>query len=197
MSEAPIVPVELAVQKLTTDEHIALQRYQATGKPGLAIGTSLKFYELFVQGVDCAEIARLNPGFDVGAILKARIDHEWDRRREEYLGGLYSQANDRLRQIGVESLQFMGLALAAAHKDMGEHLKKYLMSGDPKDLGDFRIMSFRTYKEVVETLVKLTGQDQKKTVTVQGEVTHKTDPTSGAKLTPEQADLLRASMGKK
>jgi hypothetical protein len=199
MSDAPIEKVDLALAKLSTDEHIEYQRYLASGKPPLSPGSALKLYELFVQGIECAEIARLNPTLGLGIILRARIDHEWDKRRDEYLGDLYSQANTRLRQVGAESLNFLGLALAAAHKDLGEHMKKYLMSGNPEDLGPFRIMSFKTYQSVVETLVKLTGQDNQKTVKVEGEVHHTGEAaTPGAKLTPEQADAMRAALvGKK
>jgi hypothetical protein len=198
MSDAPIEKADLALQKLTADEDIEYRRYLASGKPPLSPGAALKLYELFVQGIECDRIASLNPTLGLGIILRARIDHEWDRRRAEYLADLYSGANERLRQVGAESLNFMGIALAAAHKDLGKHYEKYLMTGDPADLGPFRIMSFKTYKDVIETLVKLTGQDNKKTVKVEGEVHHTGEAAvGGARLTPEQADALRAVMGKK
>jgi hypothetical protein len=196
MSDVSIEKADPAAEYLTADEHIEYQRYLATGKPDLAIGSSLKLYELFVQGIPCAEIARLNPGFGLGIIVKARIDHKWDERREAYRAELYSQANDRLRQLGAESLDFMSIALAAAHKDLGGHMKKYLMTGNPEDLGPFRIMSFKTYQSLIETVVKLTGADNKKTIKVEGEVKH-TGDSVGTKLTPEQADAMRAVLGKK
>ena len=187
---------ELALEKLTPEEHVELERYRRSGKPGLAVKLAMSLYESWLNGVSCEKLAGLNPGLSLGVILMTRVDHLWDARRDAYLSELYSGANDRLKQIGSEALNFMGLALAAVNKEQGAKYAKYLQTGDPADLGVMRILSWSQYKSVIETIARLTGADRPKSTPPVAP--QQPDPVSAAievkarPLTPEEADRARA-----
>jgi hypothetical protein len=198
MADEALAPRDEALERLTAEEHIEFDRYCRSGKPDLALSTSLKLYELFVQGLACVDIAKLNPALSLGAILKARIEHRWDERRDIYLAEIYGGANDRLKQIGAESLNFLGLTLAVAHKQYGEKMARYLQTGKPEDLGTFQVQSLHQYKQVIETIRALTGADRPQRPPPGGippNSTPVTDVTPVAvhtrPMTPEEADALR------
>jgi len=114
-----------------------------------------------VHGISCAEIVVLNaPAYVVEQVLEARVRDQWDEKRRTYTDDLYAGILNNVRQTQVESIQFVSTLLAAAHKHHGQKLRRYLQTGDEKDLDGMSIDSFRSYKTVAETLLKLTGQDR-------------------------------------
>jgi hypothetical protein len=197
MSDLANTAEDLALTRLTPDEHVELDRYRRSGKHPLAPVASTELYLIWMQGATCEELAKLNPGLSLGCILMARIDHRWDDRRDAYLAERFATANDRLKQIGAESLNFLGLTLAVAHKQQGEKMMKYLKTGDPSDLGVFNVTSIGQYKQVIETIARLTGADRKVIVKEANGQPASTPPETiiapveHRRLTPEQADALR------
>lgn len=175
-------PVDL----LTEIEKKAYEDYAKSGRPPLSFKTSLELYQLFLTGMSCEEIAKLNPGFNLGMIVRARVEHLWDQRRDTHINELYENASTQLRQTAMESVKFLGVVLAAAHKLHGEKMARYIQTGDEKELGSLNIGSFKQYKEVVETLMKISGGDQKKVIQHTGEVKTVVD-VSKAPLDPKVA----------
>jgi hypothetical protein len=160
-----LTAIESAIEKLTVDEHIEYDRYCRSNKPGLAPDYYARLYGLFLRGISCQEIVKLNKGLEIGQVLKARVEGGWDKARDKYAASLLTESGDLLRQTAAESLQFLSLMLAVVHKEQGEKLKKYLSTGDPSELGDFRISNMAGYQRLIATLAQLVGADQKKTVT--------------------------------
>ena len=195
------------LDRLTTEERKAYEEYVESGRPPLSIQTSLQLYELFLQGSSCQDIAKIKTAFPLGMIVRARIDHGWDRRRQEHMDGLYEQVGGRIRQTIMESVNFVGDLMAVAHKLHGMKLKKFLITENPDDLGELNLFSFKQYKEAIEMLMKLSGSDNKKTVEHKGSVSVLTKPATIAqplppgqlppRMTPAQADLMRIEMEKK
>lgn len=142
----------------------------------------------------------LNKGLSRGVVLKARVDGLWDERREVYLSELMSNAQDRVKLIALESVNFQGLLLAATHKKYGDRLKRYLQTGNEAELGTGMFVdSIKQYKDVVEMLTKITGQDKKNAAQGSGTVSVNVTPGEGGtptnvsvRWTPEQADAIRA-----
>ncbi len=133
-----------------------------TRKP-LSVTTSLKMYELFLNGYSCEEVARLNDHkFPSGMILEARLRDTWDDRRQQHLAELYGGIFDKVRQTQTEAVAFVADLLSAAHKKHGDKLKKFLQSGDQADLGALSIDTMTSYKTAADMLMKLTGQDKEK-----------------------------------
>lgn len=127
-------------------------------------------YELYIAGYDCEEISRLNPAFGLGIIVRARVDFDWDLKRQEYLDDLFFKIKEKAQQNQLEAIDFAANGMAVYRKMWNDKFKKFLQTGKEEDLGDFKNISFKTYKEFVELALKLTGQDAKKQVS--GEVIH-------------------------
>jgi hypothetical protein len=49
----------------------------------------------------------------------------------------------------LESIQFLSDGMAAFHKLVGAKFRRYLQTGNQEDLGEFSVMSFKTYKDMV------------------------------------------------
>lgn len=164
--------LEQALSALTPRERGAYRVYKESGKPAIAASTSASMFALFLQGHTCDDIAKLNPGFGLGAIVRARIEDDWDARRIEHTQELLDGIRQTVQRAQLGAMQFVADGLAAFQKLAGEKFQKYLQTGDVKDLGDFKDMNFKTYKELLELLLKLTGQDTS-TKKVQGFVEHR------------------------
>lgn len=180
---------------MTQKELEAYQKYLQSGKPDLALTTSQNFFALFLNGHTCEEIAKLNPAFGLGIIIKARVDHDWDRQREEHIQGLLASIRQTVQKTQLEGIRFVSDAITAYQKLAGEKFQRYLQTGKVEELGDLKDMSFKTYKDLLELMMKLTGQStESKKVT--GEVVHrhqveKAKPTGDRPMNSiEAADFL-------
>lgn len=160
-----------AERVLTPRELEAYRKYLESGKAPLAPSTSASFFQLFLQGHTCEEIAKLNPAFGLGIIVRARVEHDWDQQRLDHVQHLLDNIRQVVQTAQLGAVQFVAEGLAVYQKMAGEKFQKYLQSGKIEDLGDFKDMSFKTYKDLLEMLLKLTGQDANKKVS--GVVEHR------------------------
>lgn len=160
-----------AVAALTPRELEAYRKYIDSGKPPLAPSTSANFFALYIQGHTCEEIARLNPSFGLGIVVRARVDFDWDQQRLDYVQHLLDNMRQVVQTAQLSAVQFVAEGLAVYQKQAGAAFQKYLQSGKEEDLGNFRDMNFKTYKELLELLMKLTGQQPAQKV--QGVVEHR------------------------
>jgi hypothetical protein len=150
-------------QLLTERELREYRIYLRLNQPPMAPSTQAQFYNLFLQGNNCEEIQRLNPnGFSLGAIVRARMEGDWDLRRREYQRQLMDSARERVQQVTLETVDRLANELAASNKLINDRVKKFLQTGDPAELQGTSVGSIRHLKEAVEMLQKLTGQDVKK-----------------------------------
>lgn len=180
--------LEQAYQNLSLEESKAYERWQNSNEPTIAPSTQAKFFELFLAGKECQEIQRLNPTFSLGMIIQARLMGRWDERREQHLTSLLDGVRERVQQVTLESVNFIADMLSAANKLHGDKLKRFIQSGDEKDLDGLAVNSLKTYKETVELLMKMTGQGEVK----KGEVKHlhmtvDAIPRAARPMTPKEA----------
>lgn len=190
-----------ALDRLSAGDVVEYQKYCDSGKPNLSLDTNKRLYELYVSGLSVDDMLALNTALPRGAVLKARVDGRWDERRDAYLGELLGETAPRLRQMAAESLGFMHLLLSVAMKEHGTKLKRYIQTGDPKDLGDFRITSLGQMKTIFESIARLL--DAGKTKGGEGaplvqvnagqgaSVTVGSADGTGRRFTPEEADAIR------
>jgi hypothetical protein len=89
----------------------------------------------------------------------------------------------------MESVMFSADLLASANKMFGDKLKKYIQTGDERELGTLKIDSLKQYRDAVELLLKLTGQDKK--VEITGQVKQTVEFTGP--MTPKDAAALLKS----
>jgi hypothetical protein len=162
-----------AEKVLTPKEREAYQKYVEANKPPLAVSTAANFFALFLQGHTCEEIAKLNPAFGLGIIVRARIDNDWDTARDEHLEHLMANIRQVAQAKQLGSIRFVSTALAAFERMAGEKFQRYLQTGDITQLGEWKDMNFKQYKELIELILKLTGQENSTTKKVTGDVLHR------------------------
>lgn len=205
-NELQVVP-ETKLANLSADERLAYERHIKSGKGNLAADYSARLFQLFLLGVSVPDIVKLNPGLTLGQVAAARVNDSWDDRRSQHVAELLTETSSLLRTSASESLRFISLVLAVAHREHGECLKRYLATGDPKELGNFRIENIKQYQTVLDTLARLVGADQKKSVNhthqIVGPEASPSAPDQGVgvlgalpvgRLTPQQADAIRKAM---
>jgi hypothetical protein len=182
-SESQLVNDRLAW--LSDSEKYALDYFRKSFQKGgastyaIAPSTQAQLFVLYLNGRSLNEIRILNhPNFNLGQIVAAAVDNDWEGQKREYSSGLMQKARERFQQVGCESLAFLGDTLSAAHKMHGDAMARYLQSGNPADLGAFTITNIRQYKEVLELLLKASGQDKTTNLNVKGVVEHISTPTS-------------------
>jgi len=181
-----------AVERLSGEELEAYSQHVRSGKPELASQAAARLYGLYLQGVKCEDMVKLNPALTLGCIVQAKVRYNWDQRKDAYVADLMTTTGDIVRQTAAETVQLMGLMLAVASKRHGEKLKKYLASGNEAELGEFDIKTIKQLKDVVEMLVKITGADRKQEVKLTGTVVHEDGPVKAANsFTPDEADQIR------
>lgn len=137
-----------ALAKLASDKRLSTQ-------------TAIQLFGLFLQGYSTEEIMRLNPNYGsigLGLIVRARIEHEWDKLRAEYIGDLMLTVRQTVEKATLESIQFAADGMAVYRKLVGDRFKRYLQTGNVEDLGDFKDMSFRTYKDLIGIMRELTSE---------------------------------------
>jgi hypothetical protein len=161
-------------EALLTERELREYRiYMRLQQPPMAPSTQARFFALFLNGLNCEEIHRLNPnGFSLGAIVRARLENDWDLKRLEHQEQLMARVRERVQQVTLETVERIANELAASNKLVNDKVLKYLQTGDPAELAGTNIGSVRHLKEMVELLAKLTGQDAKKTQ-VGGTVEHR------------------------
>lgn len=151
--------------------------------------TAAQFFGLFLSGYSTYQIYKQNPNFGVngwGLIVKARIEYDWDIEREKYIKSLMDQTRQAAEKSVLEGIQFASDGMAVFHKMMGGRFRRYLQTGNEEELGDFKDMTFRSYREFVDLLQKLTGTDGKKSTGVEHTPVVRTveDGPAGANLEP-------------
>ena len=179
---------------LSAEEKSALALYNESKDASIALSphTSAQFLELFLQGYSTKDIQKMNQGFKLGLIVKARVEHDWDKYKAEYIETLMSHTKNTVQKAQLEAVRFAADGMAVYHKVLGEAFKKYLQTGNKDDLGEHSSqINIRNYREYVSLLMQLTGQDNSKKVS--GEITHKVQngPTPVDAQVIDGAELLR------
>lgn len=164
------IPKELA--KFTEKELITLKETKEAGLKVISPVLASQFYELFLEGYNCAAIAKNNPPFKEGDVLYLREKHKWDESKELYATNLHIQIRDKLIKQKLESVEFLTNAIAVAHKSLNAKMLKYLQTGQEEDMpSEVWVTGPASYKSILETLQKITGEDRITTQNIKNETT--------------------------
>jgi hypothetical protein len=179
----------------TKKELEVLAATEESGARPIAASLVTQLFSLFLEGYSCLEISKQNKGLSEGDLLYCRKKYNWDSQRDEYAVNLTKQVVQKMAKQKLESVEFLTNMLSVIHKEHRDVMLKYLQTGNIDDLP--KIGSLRTYKEVIETLAKITGEDSVKKVKFEGnikqETTLKNDSGNAIQLSPElQTKLLKA-----
>lgn len=153
--------VVYATKDLSEKDLATLNAYVAAGGYPLSPDTAAKIYELFLNGSDAHEIHRINPAFPLGGILDAQVRYRWTETREKYASELQVKVRDKVMNVQLQTTDLMADIMSAARKKYGDKLKKFIQSGDEKDLdGVLNVGSIKELVKITEGLLKVTGQDR-------------------------------------
>ena len=193
--------IEKSKGVLSASEYNLVKAYIEKGGSQLAPETASKFFELFLNGSDIKEVWRLNKSFPIEAIHLARVKYDWDLKKDEYVMHLTDQVREKAVKAQLETTALLTDLLAATSKKNGDRLKKYIQTGDEKDLdGAMQIDSLMGLMKVIEGLGKITGADRvqkidkKETVNVNINATSTTEdmtPETAAKILEALAESRR------
>lgn len=164
--------LEAAVARLGPDELTAYGYWQASESPLLAPSTAARLFEPYLQGRTCAEIAALQQGVKLGDVVAAKVEYDWDARRDEYLDGLFNGVAQRVQQTQIETALMLCDVLAAFNRGQRECVARYLQTGDRAELGDIKVESLQGLKGVVDLLQRVTGTEPPRRVQVGGRMEH-------------------------
>lgn len=152
-----------AARLLSSDDLVIMTRYIESGGKRLASDTATSFFQIYLNGGDTKEIHRLNKAFPYESILIERIRGDWDLHREQYVEQLKVAIRDRLIKANLETVGLMTDMVAVAYKKHGDKLKKYLQTGNEKDLdGAMNVDSIHQLIKVLEGLHKAVGIEKPK-----------------------------------
>ena len=178
---------------LNDRELSAYHYWQSTQDPPIAPSTQAKMFELFLQGKELEEIRRLNPGFSLGAIAAARLQGGWDQQRDQHLQDLLGKVRGRVQQSFLETVDLFCDLLAAKNKVHRDKVLKFIQSGDERELADLNLGGMKGYKDIIEGLAKLTGQDQNRKVS--GSVTLQVEtPRANQPMAPADAAAIISAL---
>lgn len=179
----------VAITKLDARELASYKYFVNTSYPPLAQDLSQKFYELFENGASCEEIRKANPGLSLGSIVHARVRDGWDVMRSNHLLDLERDIPERVAKTQLDSADFLQKLLTATHMIHSEALNQFLATGDKKHLAGtpFVNMKLKDYQQIIELLLKVTGQENKKILEVKGSVTVQ---NKGVPTVEEAANIL-------
>lgn len=153
--------VELAKADFSPEDQIILTAYVEKGGHPLSPVISTNMFELFLNGSDAHEIHRLNSAFPLGAIMDAQIRYKWTAARDADALARQSKMRDTVMRAQVATTELMSDMLVAANKQHSDKLKKFIQTGDEKDLdGALNIESLHSLLKITEGLLKITGQDR-------------------------------------
>lgn len=153
--------VTYATVDLPKEDLDKLTEYLAAGGHPLSPDAAARFFELFLNGSDAHEIHRLNKAFPIGSILDAQVRQKWTEKREAFYGELQDKVKNKVMKAQMETTELMTDILSAARRKYSDKLKKFIQSGDERDLdGVLGVDTIQGLLKVTEGLLKITGQDR-------------------------------------
>ncbi len=140
----------------------------------IAPDVAKKMLDLFESGKTCEDIRKLYPGFALGQIVATRIRDRWDQTKEERREGQNEAMMEQVMQAQANTAMVVANMLNAAALLYQDKINKFMVSRNPNDLKGTPLedMSFKQFKDLLDTLHKATGQDKKKSVEIHGQVSH-------------------------
>lgn len=179
---------ERAKKYLTENQIVKLNDYIEVGKYQITPETVTNFFELYLNGSEPEEIARLNKGFDLASIHWAMIKYNWPIKKDQYIYDLQEGIRQKVIKAQLEATSLMTDMLTASNKKNSEKLKKYIQTGDEEHLkGVMNIESLNGLLKTIEGLQKITGQDRVHKIETKN--TQEVNLNLNTKVNGENADL--------
>jgi hypothetical protein len=150
-----------AMDLLSERDVSKLKEYIDAGRYQISPDTVMAFFELYLNGNEPIEIARLNQGFSLDQINWAMVKYNWPAQRDQHLFNLQNNIRDKVIKAQLEATSLITDMITVSNKKNSEKLKKYIQTGDEEYLkGVMNIESLNGLLKTIEGLQKITGQDR-------------------------------------
>lgn len=178
-----------AITRLDARELAAYRYFINADYPALSGDLSEKYYDLFLAGASCEDIRKANAGVSLGSIVHARVRDGWDLQKADHLEDLKRDIPDRVTKTQLDSADFLQKLLTTVHLVHSEKLDLFLATGEKTHLKGtpFENLKMKEYQQILELLLKVTGQDNKKVLEIKGGITV---DQKGVPTVEEAADIL-------
>lgn len=132
--------------------------------PPLSSVKKTELFALFLNGYECSEICRLNQGLALAQVVQLRVDDDWDQKKAHHQQELALNIQNKHLHSVMESIDFITLTLAVAHRRWSDLMKKYIQTGDETLLSqipaDMKISDISSYKKAAELLKIITSKSK-------------------------------------
>jgi hypothetical protein len=180
----------VALQGLDQREMGAYKHVLNTRQAEIAEDTAERMYEMYLTGKTCEDIRKANKGYSLGQIVACRIKYGWDVRVAQYKEALQVAVPDRAIQTSLETVDFVSKLLTVNRMRMEEAIDRYMLSRNEDDLkGVILAKNAKELKELVELLMKMTGQDKKR-IEFSGKVTVAQGTGTPNSMSSSEADAI-------
>jgi len=117
---------------------------------------AIPLYEMYLLGYSFEEIQKNYAQYSLGRIILTAALNSWTRDREKLAGSIMDRIKARIVRSTVEQVEYLSNMLAVANMESKDEVDKYLADPKSNPAPTMRIKSFKEYKDVVETLAKVT-----------------------------------------
>jgi len=136
---------------------------------------SENLFAVFLQGRTLSEIRALRSEFGLGQIVHTAVANNWDTKARDYIALAGERAKARALITIAQGIDLAADMMGVMRKMHGDNMAMYMMTGDVTYLekaDQTPAQAIKQLKEIVEALMKLTGQDQKRSIGGTIEVKH-------------------------
>lgn len=163
-----------------------LQMALNEGVRPISASLASQMYNLFEAGYSAQEIADRNPPFELKDVLYVRWKRQWDTKVLEKMNSLLQRVHHKSKMVRLQAVEYLFNHMEVLHKRYGDLMIKYLQTGREEDLPN--LPSLKMYKDIVEVLQKLTGEDRK--LQIKGDIQYINKSQSEAVEGVTQSDFL-------
>lgn len=154
----------------------------------------MELFTFFLHGYSCEDISRMHRGISIGQILCARVNGNWDIRKEEHLNNLLGTVKSKVQQTVLESVDSLTKQLNVTHRMLDAAIKKYEQTGDEGELRKFGLFNVKGYATALKSLLQMTGQETAQQIQVTHTIDEKNEKTIDSVATrpiiPEEAAAI-------
>lgn len=166
------------IASLTEKERNALTQFQKTEGVPISDAKADELLEMFRFGKSCEQITRICRGLSLGQVVAARVFGKWDDRIDTETDAKLQGLPAQVRRVQTDSVEVLTRLLAIMNGVYNDTMDEYLATKNPALI---RLLpDTKEFRSILESLLKATGQDNKKVVEHRGTVavTHAPAPVT-------------------
>jgi len=171
---SPTKQQEQEEEALVKAEEEQFEQFNLLVLDPISLEEAMKLYELYLNGYTTEGIYKIvSDKYTWPQIVEAKFRYDWDKNRKRQVVALHKHVEERIVKARADGVTMIADWIAASKKFTGDKIQKYLVSGDPADLGAIDLSNLKTFKTLVEMLNMLAPAPKPdKDIQVTGVVNH-------------------------